>query len=68
MRAPHRAGEQGRRHTRAPGTAWATPLYCVVVIDVLSRSVGWPIDDNVRTELVVDALGMAILRRQPERQ
>jgi putative transposase len=38
-------------------------------MDVFSRRiVGWSIDDNMRTELVVDALGMAILRRQPERQ
>jgi putative transposase len=30
--------------------------------------VGWSIDDNMRKELVIDALGMAILRRQPEKQ
>jgi hypothetical protein len=27
--------------------------------------VGWSIADHMRTELVTDALGMAILRRQP---
>jgi len=44
-------------------------IYCAAVIDVFSRKVvGWSIDDNMRSELVVDALGMAILRRQPERQ
>jgi putative transposase len=28
--------------------------------------VGWSIADHMRTELVTDALGMAILRRQPQ--
>jgi putative transposase len=28
--------------------------------------VGWSIADHMRTELVVDALGMATLRRRPE--
>jgi putative transposase len=42
-------------------------LYCAVVIDAYSRRVvGWSIDDNMRTALVVDALGMAISRRRPE--
>ena len=41
-------------------------LYCAAVLDVYSRRiVGWSIDDNMRTELVTDALGMALLRRQP---
>lgn len=43
-------------------------VYCAAVLDTYSRRiVGWSIDDNMRTELVVDALGMAITRRQPER-
>jgi putative transposase len=43
-------------------------VYCAAVIDVYSRRVvGWSIDDNMRTVLVVDALGMAISRRRPER-
>jgi putative transposase len=43
-------------------------VYCAAVIDVFSRRVvGWSIDDNMRTELVIDALGMAIIRRQPDR-
>jgi putative transposase len=38
-------------------------------MDVYSRLiVGWSIDDNMRTELVIDALGMAIVRRRPEGQ
>jgi len=42
-------------------------LYCAAVLDTYSRRiVGWSIDDNMRTALVVDALGMAITRRQPE--
>jgi putative transposase len=44
-------------------------VYCAAVIDVFSRRVvGWAIDNNMRTELVIDALGMAIIRRQPDRQ
>jgi putative transposase len=43
-------------------------LYCAAVIDAFSRRViGWSIDDNMRTELVIDALGMAITRREPDR-
>ena len=39
-------------------------VYCAAVIDAFSRKVvGWSIDNNMRTELVVDALGMAIIRR-----
>ena len=43
-------------------------VYCAAVIDAYSRRiVGWSIDDNMRTELVIDALGMAITRRQPDK-
>jgi putative transposase len=42
-------------------------VYCAAVLDTYSRRiVGWSIDDNMRTTLVVDALGMAITRRNPE--
>jgi putative transposase len=42
-------------------------VYCAAVLDAYSRRVvGWSIDDNMRTALVVDALGMAITRRDPE--
>jgi putative transposase len=42
-------------------------VYCAAVLDAYSRRiVGWSIDDNMRTELVTDALGMAITRRRPE--
>jgi putative transposase len=42
-------------------------VYCAAVLDAYSRRVvDWSIDDNMRTALVVDALGMAITRRNPE--
>jgi putative transposase len=44
-------------------------VYCAAVLDAYSRRiVGWSIDNNMRTALVVDALGMAISRRTPEHQ
>ncbi|WP_291752308.1 IS3 family transposase [Cellulomonas sp. 73-92] len=45
------------------GEGW---VYCAAVLDVFSRRVvGWSIADHLRSELVVDALQMAIWRRQP---
>lgn len=44
-------------------------LYCAAVMDAYSRLiVGWSIAGHMRTELVTDALGMAIIRRQPDKQ
>ena len=44
-------------------------VYCAAVMDVYSRLiVGWSIAEHMRTELVTDALGMAIVRRRPEKQ
>jgi putative transposase len=44
-------------------------VYCAAVMDAYSRLVvGWSIAQHMRTELVTDALGMALLRRQPSRQ
>jgi putative transposase len=41
-------------------------IYCAAVMDAYSRLIiGWSIDNHMRTELVTDALGMAILRRKP---
>jgi len=41
-------------------------VYLAVVLDAFSRRVvGWSIADHVRSELVVDAVQMAIWRRQP---
>jgi putative transposase len=41
-------------------------LYCAAVMDAWSRRIiGWSIASHIRTELVLDALGMATLRRAP---
>jgi putative transposase len=41
-------------------------VYLAVVLDAFSRRVvGWSIADHIRSELVVDAIQMAIWRRQP---
>lgn len=41
-------------------------LYLAVVIDLFSRRVvGWAIDDNMRTPLVLSALRMAVQQRRP---
>ncbi len=43
-------------------------LYLAVVLDVFSRRiVGWHMGNNLRNELVLNALQMAINQRQPER-
>jgi putative transposase len=63
----------------APNRLWITDItehptaegkvYCAAVMDAYSRLIiGWSIAEHMRTELVTDALGMAILRRQPDRQ
>jgi putative transposase len=45
---------------------WAGFLYLAVVLDVWSRKVvGWKIATHLRTELVLDALQMAIQQRRP---
>jgi putative transposase len=66
-----------RRFTAdAPDRLWITDItehpteegrvYCAAVMDAYSRLIiGWSIAEHMRTELVTDALGMAILRRQP---
>ena len=62
-----------------PNRLWVTDItehptregicYCAAVMDAYSRLiVGWSIADHMRTELVTDALGMAIIRRQPDKQ
>jgi putative transposase len=41
-------------------------LYLAVILDAFSRRVvGWSMADHLRTELVLDALDMAISQRQP---
>jgi putative transposase len=46
---------------------WAGFLFLAVVLDVFSRRiVGWSMANHLRTELILDALEMAIARRKPE--
>jgi len=46
---------------------WEGWLYLVAVQDLYSRRiVGWAMADHMRTELVVDALAMALAQRRPE--
>jgi putative transposase len=45
---------------------WEGWLFLAVVIDAFSRRcVGWSMRNDLRAELVVDALGMAVTRRKP---
>lgn len=45
---------------------WNGWVYLATVIDLHSRKVvGWAIADHMRTELIIDALGMALTRRKP---
>src|SRR4051794_11823077 len=47
---------------------WEGWLYLASVMDCFSRRiVGWAIADHLRAELVIDALEMAVARRQPAR-
>jgi putative transposase len=67
----------GRRFTAtAPNLVWTADityvptwqgwLYLAVVLDVYSRRVvGWAMAEHLRTELVIDALDMAIWNRRP---
>jgi len=46
---------------------WAGFLYLSVVVDAWSRRVvGWAMANHLRTELVLDALNMALWQRSPE--
>jgi putative transposase len=46
---------------------WSGFLYLAVVMDAWSRRiVGWSMANHLRSELVLDALGMAIDQRRPE--
>ena len=60
----------------APNRLWLTDItehptqegkvYCAAVMDAYSRRIiGWSIAHHMRTELVIESLGMAILRRNP---
>lgn len=67
---------QRRFLAEEPNRLWCTDItehptrggkvYCCAVLDVFSRAVvGWSIADHMRSDLVVDALQMAIWRRRP---
>ena len=46
---------------------WAGFLFLSVVMDVFSRRiVGWAMANHLRTELIVEALDMALYRRRPQ--
>ncbi len=46
---------------------WAGFLYLAVVLDVFSRRiVGWAMANHLKTELILDALEMALQRRRPQ--
>ncbi|MGH2403255.1 MAG: IS3 family transposase [bacterium] len=46
---------------------WEGWLYVATVIDIASRRVvGWAMADHMRTELVADAMGMALEHRRPD--
>jgi|GEM_PF-1080406 len=46
---------------------WAGFLFLAIVLDVFSRRiVGWAMANHLRTELVLDALDMALAQRRPE--
>ena len=46
---------------------WAGFLYLAVVLDAWSRKiVGWAMATHLRTELVLDAMNMAVYQRRPE--
>jgi putative transposase len=48
-------------------STWEGYLFLACVIDAWSRRiVGWSMRDDLKAELVVDALGMALTRRRPQ--
>jgi len=58
-------GAAGRPHTYIK--SWDGWVYLATVIDLHSRRVvGWAVADHMRTELVTDALQMALKQRRPK--
>src|SRR4051794_41956536 len=58
----HRAAARPHTYLRS----WDGFVYLAVVVDAFSRTVvGWAMADHLRTELVLDAVGMAITTRKP---
>jgi putative transposase len=77
-RAGRRRPRQARLLAAGPGRLWGSDitylrtwqgwLHLAVVVDCFSRRVvGWALEDNLRAELVVDALEQALQRRRPQR-
>jgi len=75
--APNRLAEAPK--ATAPNQLWVADityiqtqegwLYLAAVLDLYSRKiVGWAMSDRIDTALVLKALGMALLHRQPPRQ
>ena len=65
-------------HAAKPNRVWVTDttyiwtgegwLFLAAIVDIFSRRVvGWAMADHLRTELPLEALGMALGMRQPER-
>ena len=47
-------------------STWQGPVYLAFVLDLFSRRVvGWSMRTDLKTELVLDALNMAIDNRRP---
>ena len=45
---------------------WTGFLYLAVVLDAYSRRIiGWAMGNNQRTQLVIDAMSMAVAQRKP---
>ncbi len=68
---------QRRFQADAPNRLWVADityvptyegwLFLAAVVDLFSRRVvGWSMRDDLKAELVVDALGMAVTRRKPD--
>ena len=77
MRRPARTWSTGEFVVEGPDRLWLTDItehptlegkfYCAAVMDAYSRLiVGWSMAEHMRTELVTDALGMALVRRRPD--
>jgi putative transposase len=60
-------GQTGSGSPTSPLPTWSGFLYLAIVLDVWSRRVvGWAMANHLRTELVLDALDMALGQRHPE--
>ena len=66
-RFPARRRSRLRQVSRLASVTLVGFLYLAIVLDVFSRRVvGWAMATHLRTELVVEALDMAVAQRRPE--